>query len=365
MHYFGRWEDGPDAALEKYLENKDDLHAGRTPRAERDELTVKEVVNAFLRARKARVESNELSQRTWDHYKVAADQVIATFRGKRLVADLGPGDFANLRRKMAERWGPVRLRVMIAYVRGIFKFALESGSIDRPVCFGPEFVRPSEKVLRLHRMKQGPRLFKAEEIRQMLAGAGAQLKAMILLGINGGLGNTDCGRLSQGALDLEGGWLDYPRPKTGVPRRIPLWPETIAALQEALAARPAPHQPRDADLVFLTVYGRPWARDTSDSPLSRQFSRLLRRLKINGRRGLNFYSLRHTFRTVADESRDQPACDYLMGHTRNDMASVYRERIEDSRLRAVAEHVRSWLFPPELENKAEEEPCILNMDQTA
>jgi hypothetical protein len=27
------------------------------------------------------------------------------------------------------------------------------------------------------------------------------------------------------------------------------------------------------------------------------------------------------------------------------MASVYRERISDERLRAVAEHVRAWLFP--------------------
>ena len=32
-----------------------------------------------------------------------------------------------------------------------------------------------------------------------------------------------------------------------------------------------------------------------------------------------------------------------MGHARGDMASVYRERISDERLRAATEHVRSWL----------------------
>jgi phosphoserine phosphatase len=32
-----------------------------------------------------------------------------------------------------------------------------------------------------------------------------------------------------------------------------------------------------------------------------------------------------------------------MGHSRDDMASVYRERIGDDRIRAVAEHVRTWL----------------------
>jgi len=31
-----------------------------------------------------------------------------------------------------------------------------------------------------------------------------------------------------------------------------------------------------------------------------------------------------------------------MGHAREDMASVYRERISDERLRAVTEHVRAF-----------------------
>jgi hypothetical protein len=44
--------------------------------------------------------------------------------------------------------------------------------------------------------------------------------------INAALGNADCGRLVFQALDLDAGWLDYARPKTGVPRRVPLWPET-------------------------------------------------------------------------------------------------------------------------------------------
>jgi hypothetical protein len=42
-----------------------------------------------------------------------------------------------------------------------------------------------------------------------------QLRAMILLGINCGLGNSDCAGLSHSHLDLERGWLDYPRVKTG------------------------------------------------------------------------------------------------------------------------------------------------------
>ena len=33
-----------------------------------------------------------------------------------------------------------------------------------------------------------------------------------------------------------------------------------------------------------------------------------------------------------------------MGHSRDDMASVYRERIGDDPLQAVVEHVRQWLW---------------------
>ena len=60
-------------------------------------------------------------------------------------------------------------------------------------------------------------------------------------------------------------------------------------------------------------------------------------------RGHTFYALRHTFETIGGESRDQVAVDAIMGHSRDDMASVYRERIGDDRLRAVVEHVRQWL----------------------
>jgi integrase len=84
--------------------------------------------------------------------------------------------------------------------------------------------------------------------------------------------------------------------------------------------------------------------------------KLLKALHINGRKGLGFYTLRHTFRTIADEAMDQPAADYIMGHEVPHMSSVYRETIRDARLRAVAEHVHDWLFnktPAELPGEEE------------
>jgi integrase len=81
-----------------------------------------------------------------------------------------------------------------------------------------------------------------------------------------------------------------------------------------------------------------------DGPISKETAKLLKALGINGRKGLGFYTLRHTFRTIADEAKDQPAADYIMGHEVPHMSSVYRETISDVRLRAVVDHVRTWLF---------------------
>jgi integrase len=341
--YFGPWSD-LDGALARYLDHRDALHAGRKPRDTSADVTVKAVANAFLNAKQALVDSGELSPRTWAQYKETCDLLIQHFGKQRMVSDLGPDDFGTLRRKLAKRWRPATVGNFVQRVRVVFKYAVDNDLIDHAVRYGGEFKRPSKKTLRLERAKQGPKLFTAEEICTLLNAASPQLRAMVLLGINAGLGNADCGRLPQRALDLERGWLDYPRGKTGLGRRCPLWPETVEALKDALAHRPEPKKPEDGGLVFITRFGQAWHTDTTESPISYEIGKLLRRLHINGRKGLGFYTLRHVFRTVADEARDQPAVDFIMGHEVPHMSSVYLETISDSRLRAVAEHVRGWLF---------------------
>jgi integrase len=165
------------------------------------------------------------------------------------------------------------------------------------------------------------------------------------------------------ALNLEGGWLDFPRPKTGIPRRIPLWPETVAAVKAAIGKRPAPKDPEDAGLVFITKQGHNWGKlgrfdiDVDLAPLkegekrrkrissNNSLSKEFRKLADDAGVSRTFYDLRHTFRTIGDEAKDQPAVNSIMGHADESMAAVYRERISDERLRAVADHVRAWLFP--------------------
>ncbi len=169
---------------------------------------------------------------------------------------------------MTKRWGTLRVPDFIQHIRSVFKHALDAGLMDTPMRFGPGFARPSKKTMRLERARKGLRMVEAAKLRAILDAAGVPLKAMILLGGNCGFGNADGGTLPQSALDREGGWINYHRPKTGIARRVPLWPETVAALREALAKRPEPKDPADAGLLFITKYGDSPAPGPSGTPPS-------------------------------------------------------------------------------------------------
>src|SRR5262245_53582619 len=87
FHYFGPWND-PQGALAKYLDQKDDLLAGRTPRVSGEGVTVRDLVNRFLTVKQQRVQSRELSNRTFLDYHETCERVINTFGKTRLVIDL-------------------------------------------------------------------------------------------------------------------------------------------------------------------------------------------------------------------------------------------------------------------------------------
>jgi integrase len=342
LHYFGALDD-PQKALERWLAEKDYLLAGRQPpRAdEKDSPNLESLVNAFLTTKRHLVDSGERSRWTLVAQDAACERVLKAFGWDRKLTDIGPADFERLRSKWAKTWGPERIAAEVNRTRAIFNYAYKNGLVDRPIKFGEGFARPSKKVLRLHREERGPKMFECGELCRMIHAATQPLHAMLLLAVNAALGNNDVGQLRMKHLDLKAGWLNYPRPKTGVRRRVPLWLETRKAIEEWLALRPTPRKEADADRVFLTSRGCSWAC-LHDRPLTKVTRKLLDRLGINGSRG--FYGCRHTFETVAGESRDQVAVDAVMGHDDGSMANVYRDYISDKRLLAVVNHVWAWLF---------------------
>jgi integrase len=359
--YFGKVADDPKgkAALEKWLEQKDALLAGRTPRVAGDGLAVRDLCNRFLSNRQAKMHAGELSPISFADYHATCARIVKAFGPNRLVVDLDATDFEQFRRRMARGWSPVTLGNEIRRIRVVFRYAEQNQLIPVPIRYGSEFKPPPCRILRKQRQAKGLRMFEAVQLRAILDKATMPLQAMILLGVNCGLGNTEIANLPAKVVDVTTGWLDYPRPKTSVLRRCPLWPETVAAVREAIEQRPKAKSPHHAGLMFITKYGKPWGtrtvsnpdekgkvRKNADDPVCKEFNKLLVSLELK-RPGLSFYGLRHTFETIGGDSRDQVAVDAIMGHARDDMASVYRERIEDARLVAVTEHVRKWLFAKE------------------
>jgi integrase len=291
---------------------------------------------------------------------------VKSFGKRRAATDLIPDDFAALRATLEKSLGPTALGNEIVRVRTIFKYAAARKWIPTAPDYGPEFAKPEPREIAAVRRSKPKRMFQAAEIRTILdaldgypvtleAGSEPQvfradpiMRAAVLLGINCGFGQTDVATLPIEAININRGWVEHPRPKTGADRNCPLWPETVAALKRAIAVRPAPKNPADDKLAFLTMYGRPFVRlnrsGTPDDELGKEFAKLLRRLKLK-RQGLSFYGLRHTFRTVADEALDYSAVGFIMGHSRQDMAARYIEGIDPARLVRVTDHVKRWLFP--------------------
>ena len=364
IRYFGKIDGalpdfGAAAALEEYHRTIDDIRAGREPRPKDSDLaTLQTCVNAFLQAKAEKRDQGELSPNSWTNYHRTCGRIIDALGKHRAVADLDVKDFRRLRAAFAGgNRGPVAVGNEIRHARILFKFCYDEQLIDRPVRYGQAFDMPSAKTLRLARAARGPRMFEADELRKLLDTAGPVLKAMILLGVNCGFGQSDLARLPKSA--VKAGWIEYARHKTGVPRRIPLWPETVKALKAAVAVRPQPEKPENDKLVFLTPSGTPVVRNriakrkeerrkaevvTRVDTVARAFKALMQENGIDGNR--NYYALRHTLETIGGDTGDQVAVSAVMGHAprAGDMSSVYRERIDDSRLRRVVDHVHDWLF---------------------
>ena len=264
--FFGGLSDW-QAALDCYNADKEAIVNGR-PRPSRDGTDVEglrliDLINKFLHFKRGLVDTGELSMRSWYDYQVTGERIVKVFGAKKIVEHVTPSDFEQLRADYAKTWKAVRCGNEINRVRIIFRYAFETGLILAPVKFGT-FKRPSRHTLRKAKAKDrhqhGARMFTAEELRKIIDAAPQPMRSMVLLGINGGLNNQDVATVPISAFDLERGILDFPRGKTGVPRIIPLWAETVESIRQWMTTRPTAKHAEDEPLMFLSKQRRPWYR---------------------------------------------------------------------------------------------------------
>ena len=341
--YFGPWAD-PQAALQRWVDEKDELLAGRTPRTRREDIRLRELLNRFLSLKQSRLEAGELAERTFTAYFQMCERVGRVVGLDAFVVDLSPDDFERVRQDISKTCGPKTLTVELTRIRVLLKYAFEQELVNVPIRHGGALKSPPARVLRREKLKVD-RTFTAGELRQILEAAGCvHLKAQILLALNCAYTPSDIGQIPLSALDLGGGWADFERPKTFIQRRAKLWAETVSAVGESLKSRPDPLRVEHAERVFITSTGRPWSsKRVSYSLSSTLFCKVMKRLSIH-RPGRGFGALRHCFRTAADPCGDIVAINHVMGHTDPSMGGIYRLGISDERLQIVSQFVHNWLY---------------------
>ena len=381
--YFGPWRDDPkgERAMKDpqigWLARRDAIKAGVDNihvQAVAGEITLGELMSRFLIYKRGKSDTGELSKTTLGGYLSEIEAFVSFFKPGTPAGGLKPEHFGAYMRQLVEKrkLGRHARKRVRAYITAFLHYGVKNGWLVMPNT-GTDWVAPATdpESMRQAKARAGlqdysDRIVTGEEINKLLARANPTFKAMILLGINCGLGPADLGRVRWNMLDLERGRLCFPRPKTGVRRLGYLWKKTREAL---VRIRTLKHNSRairkdgEAALVFITRTGRACYREREvhelvsvnettmmkltgvavSNTVSSTFSRMTKELSIEG---LRFYALRHTFRTLGQAARDREALNLAMGHRDISMAAVYdHEQISWARIKRVARVVRQRLWP--------------------
>jgi len=330
-------------------------------------LTVGELCNLYASWLAERVKGGHgrkpMAQRSYNR-AVAVLKLLGKVLGPTMaVVDLEPADFTRFSAAIPGKAASTRTPY-VAYVRAMFKWAVENGHAERQPRYGSDFARPRVQTLMDERDEVVKSYTPAElrELRDRIPAGDVRL-AWLYLGINCAFANTDIATLPRSVVLLDDPVprIDFRRGKTKIGRLAPLMPETVAALRAY--RRPDPQDQADAGLFFLGQNGRPLVRHVGgDASLKtthvvdevgKAWSRLWPK-RDSGRQysprvgARPFSGLRTTFATLADPWPDQLAIDVVMGHRSRQQATTrrrwYVERLEVARIVPLVEHVWSAVF---------------------
>ncbi len=225
LYYFGT---DKDAALERWKAEMDHIMAGRpVPRSDGTP-QLAELGNVFHADCMQRVASGTLAKRSADEYERTIARMVDVFGRDSRPQHWTPMDFARLAeafaqpvdRKTAIRGGikgPSVTRRSAVTVAGDIRRAkaflnwCADSELIPPPRYGRNFQPLSQREQRIIRSKTGRRDLAADDLRKILEHCSVWYKPIVMLGINGAIGNLDIAemRLEQ----YDGEWLDLPAVK--------------------------------------------------------------------------------------------------------------------------------------------------------
>ncbi len=297
IYYFGT---DKKSAYQKYLEQVPSLHLNQSPHnASETDISVKNLCNQYLDYQESRASSGEIKLRQfYDQTRLLRAFVIHCGPNTPL-SKISTIDLQSYRKKLInDAKEPNTINNYISAVKAIFNWALDNEVLSS--------IPNLKAIKKISSRKSEKNIFSDAEIKKLLNAANPNLKAMILLGLNCGFGCTDCAELKWENIDFEHARILFARTKTGVNRNLPLWQETIEALQKV---------PVRGDFVFLTKQGHKYVRVVikegdggsvkmlNYNIVSKEFSQLLRSCGIKTEKGVGFYTLRRTAATLLASSK--------------------------------------------------------------
>ncbi|MEN6407632.1 MAG: hypothetical protein ABFC77_14320 [Thermoguttaceae bacterium] len=172
LHYFGPWADH-QAALARYLTERNDLEAGRSTRVSttpNDTITVGQMVGLYLDAKKLKVASGEMGEATWKVYESFCVRMLRVWRGSTLAAELGPTDFQKYRNDLQKTHKSLEsIKSALCKTKAVFNWAGPGingqGYLTRLPRYGDAFRPPSPTALQRAREEVGIRVFTAEQLK--------------------------------------------------------------------------------------------------------------------------------------------------------------------------------------------------------
>jgi integrase len=341
MYYFGS---DKQQALERYLDQATYLHGGQNLiyHSSNGGMFLIELCDLYLQYQHSKVLANNLSPKHHNDQISSLNKLMSFLGQSRRIKNISTLDLQNYKRKLQSTYGSVdRQNLHISIMKAMFHWARKNDVIEN--------IPNIDAISKGKIVHKEMYTFNLQQIRKLLSAADVNMRAMIWLGLNCGFGCTDCAQLKWKDLDFKNSRVRLARNKTGVPRNLPLWPETIKVLKELL---------RSGQLVFYTPEGHPWIRTiiktknngyrkySSINLITPTFSRLMKKAGICAPKGTGFYALRRTAATMAARSGDPFAVQRLLGHVDLTMATRYVQDVSEQTDRVI-ENSRQYMLRKE------------------
>jgi len=345
IYYFGS---DRKEALQRYLDQATYLHGPQENVQQKPteaHMTLKQLCDMYLKYQYSKLQANDLTASHHNEQIGSLNKLMAFMGQSRKINSISTLDLQNYKRKLQKSYGSVcRLNLHISIMKALFHWARKNDILEN--------IPNIDAISRGKIIHQERFTFNSEQITQVLSVADVKMQAMIWLGLNCGFGCTDCAELKWADLDLVNDRVNLPRRKTGISRDLPLWPETVDALEKI---------PRIGKLVFYTSRGNPYIQTllksdgngngkyTTLNAITTKFSRLIRKSGLDVPKGTGFYSLRRTAATFAARSGDPFAVQRLLGHADLQMATRYVQDVSEQTDRVIQNsrmyicQINNWL----------------------